>query len=97
AVFSSGVEARYFFSTARSAADFGLVPTHLAPLNKARGAAAALCGLASTHLPLAITSQQYSLAYGSSPIWWAMFLTFPSAISMLPIGSAWQTASSALL
>src|SRR5438874_4436009 len=60
-VFSSAVEARYFFSTAITAAAFGLVSTHLAPFNRARVALAAVSGLASTHLPFAITSQQYSL------------------------------------
>src|SRR5256885_16919855 len=92
-VFNSGVEARYFFSTARIAAVRGLVSTHFAPFNRARVAAAALFGLASTHLPFAITSQQYSWLYGSSVIWSAMFLTLPSAISKLPIGSALATAS----
>ena len=59
-MFSSGVEARYFFSTARIAAAFGFVSTHFAPFNSARVAAAAAFGFASTHLPLAMTSQQYS-------------------------------------
>ena len=62
-MFSSGVDARYFFSTARTAAAFGFVSTHFAPFNIARVAAAAAFGLASTHLPLAMTSQQYSWLY----------------------------------
>src|SRR5437588_4735994 len=60
AVFNSGVEARYFFSTAMIAAALGLVSTHLAPFKRARVALAAVSGLASIHLPFAITSQQYS-------------------------------------
>src|SRR5947207_12765285 len=93
AVFSSGVEARYFFSTAMIAAALGLVSTHLAPFNRARVALAAVSGLASTHLPFAMTSQQYSSLYGASVTWSATFLTLPSAISRLPIGSALATAS----
>src|SRR4029453_2386135 len=92
-VFNSGVEARYFFSTASTAAALGLVSTHLAPFNRARVALAAVSGLASTHLPFAITSQQYSSLKDASIIWSAMFLTLPSDIKRLPMGSALATAS----
>src|SRR6266496_1275975 len=63
-VFNSTVEARYFLSTASCAAAFGFFCTHLAPLKIARVARAAVSGFASIHLPLAMISQQYSLASG---------------------------------
>ena len=65
-VLSSGVEARYFFSTAMVAAARGLASTHLAAFRIARVAAAAAFGLLVTNFPLATTAQQYSLANGSS-------------------------------
>src|SRR5580692_9377979 len=76
-VLSSGVDARYFFSTERVAAARGLASTHLAAFRIARVAAAAAFGLSATNFPFATTAQQYSLAKGSSTAWSATFFTFP--------------------
>src|SRR5436305_5109239 len=59
-VFSSGLDARYFFSTDNRAAAAGFVSTHLAPFNSARVAAAVSRGWADKYLPFTITAQQYS-------------------------------------
>ena len=56
-VFSSGFDARYFFSTERRAAARGFVWTHLAPLRIARVAAAPTLGFAVSHFPFAITAR----------------------------------------
>src|SRR6266571_1987538 len=96
-VFSSGLEARYFFSTDKRAAAAGLASTHLAPLSNARVAAAAAFGFLARNFPFTITAQQYSSLYGLSAAWSAMFFTFPSASKRLPIGSESATASTSPL